>query len=340
MKAFASNFSAYSTQDWLQKTEKDLKGKSLDELSWSWDDNMAFAPAYFESLSADFKLQTNDKPWSIGESFTVKSPTETNHAILEALNMGVERLQLTLSDTLSKEDWTKLLDKVILNYIILCIDLNVDTRSAETLADYLKGQEWTPAQLYLITEPNTILPQPLMVSKCSSVDIHIQLDSPAKHLANQMRIAEQNLIETKQTKAIQFKMILSQSFYHNIAWIQAAQIIWQNILDAHQLDPISPIHMVAHIQDNPHLDENTQKINATIQAISAVVSGVQSLIIHPQVATQNPSFERRINRNIQHLMKLESYMDQVMNPTDGAYYFEQLTKELAERAWTHFQELD
>ena len=42
--------------------------------------------------------------------------------------------------------------------------------------------------------------------------------------------------------------------------------------------------------------------------------------------------------NIQQLLQLESYMDRVIDPAAGSYYVEQLTDQLAERAWGKFQE--
>ena len=49
------------------------------------------------------------------------------------------------------------------------------------------------------------------------------------------------------------------------------------------------------------------------------------------------AFSRRIARNVQHLMKMESALDEVADPAAGSYYIETLTRQLAERAWEEFQ---
>jgi methylmalonyl-CoA mutase len=340
MRAWTDNFSTPTVRDWLQKAEKDLKGKSLQDLSWTWEDHIRFDPAYFDTPNDNFKVPHQTKAWSIAEPFVFKSSPETNKDILQALQMGVEHLYIVIPTFLSESDWSDLFDKVVLSYIQITIDFR-DTEKAnfDTLHSYLQTIEWTPEQLFLLVHHAAHIPDTLTACRRVVADIHVYTEQPALQLAKQMRQAELLLQQNNTVKQIIFNIFLHQSFYHNIAWIQAVKILWQNILDAHQQDPLTSIQLVAQIEENDSHNENTQKINATIQAISAVVCGIDSLVIHPP-ATKDQNFDRRINRNIQHLMKLESYMDQVMNPTEGAYYFEHLTKELAEAAWTHFQDLD
>jgi methylmalonyl-CoA mutase len=50
-------------------------------------------------------------------------------------------------------------------------------------------------------------------------------------------------------------------------------------------------------------------------------------------ATYPQAFSRRIARNVQHLLKMESAMDEVADPAAGSYYVETLTGQLAEKAW-------
>jgi len=233
------------------------------------------------------------------------------------------------------------LDKIILNYIDLHINFGSDTKSFISLNEYLRDTEWLPEQLFVIVNNNNVnLPEALKQCKRVSADIEININSTATHLAKQIRNAEQLLHDNSIAKNIIFNIQLSKSFYHNIAGIQALKIIWQNILDAYDLDTAAAFHILAHINDTEGLDENTHKINTTIQALSAVVSGIQFLIIHPQESAKDQGFERRINRNVQHLLKLESYMDQVMNPIEGSYYFDHLTKSLAGQTWSEFQLMD
>ena len=79
-------------------------------------------------------------------------------------------------------------------------------------------------------------------------------------------------------------------------------------------------------------------------AMSAVQGGVDRLTVLPYDAGREDkaeypqAFGRRIARNVQQLLKLESGFDQVPDPAAGSYYIENLTRLFAEKAWAQFQQ--
>lgn len=52
------------------------------------------------------------------------------------------------------------------------------------------------------------------------------------------------------------------------------------------------------------------------------------------------SFARRIARNTQLLLLEESHIGQVLDPAGGSWFVEDLTAQLAEQAWAHFQDIE
>ena len=85
---------------------------------------------------------------------------------------------------------------------------------------------------------------------------------------------------------------------------------------------------------------HTNKIRATTQAMSAVLGSVDMLTIAPSDAlnAESSDFSRRIARNVQHLLQMESYLDKVADPAAGSFYIEKLTNQIAEAVWEKFQE--
>jgi methylmalonyl-CoA mutase len=84
-------------------------------------------------------------------------------------------------------------------------------------------------------------------------------------------------------------------------------------------------------------------LRQTTEALSAVIGGIQSLVIYPYdwMSTEpNESFTRRMATNISLLLKEESYLDKVIDPAGGSYAIEMLTKEIAERTWAEFQRIE
>ena len=72
--------------------------------------------------------------------------------------------------------------------------------------------------------------------------------------------------------------------------------------------------------------------------MSAIIGGVDELVVTPSNATYEvaDNFSHRIARNVQHLLKYESHFEKVVDPSQGSYYIEKLTEELASRAWEEF----
>jgi methylmalonyl-CoA mutase len=88
-------------------------------------------------------------------------------------------------------------------------------------------------------------------------------------------------------------------------------------------------------------DPNYNIIQSTTQAMAAIIGGVDRLTVLPSDAFQGATtdFSRRIARNVQHILKMESYLDWVADPAAGSYFIEKLTLHLAEAAWNSFQQL-
>ena len=147
---------------------------------------------------------------------------------------------------------------------------------------------------------------------------------------------------------IKFNFNIGISYFIEIAKLRAFKLLWANVLDAHNFNAsthsgsknLAPtIH--AYISPETQLEDvHTNKIRATTQAMSAVLGGVDMLTIAPSDAlnTESSDFNRRIARNVQHLLQMESYLDRVVDPAAGSFYIEKLTNQIAETVWEKFQE--
>ncbi|MBQ4433774.1 MAG: methylmalonyl-CoA mutase small subunit, partial [Bacteroidales bacterium] len=70
--------------------------------------------------------------------------------------------------------------------------------------------------------------------------------------------------------------------------------------------------------------------------------GADSITLQPfDVAFKgDDDFSRRISRNVQIILKEESYFDKTVDPAAGSYYIENLTDSIAEHAWKLFQSVE
>ena len=147
---------------------------------------------------------------------------------------------------------------------------------------------------------------------------------------------------------IKFNFNIGISYFIEIAKLRAFKLLWANVLDAQGFNNPSnsgsknlapTIH--AYISPETQVEDvHTNKIRATTQAMSAVLGGVNMLTIAPSdaLSAESSDFSRRIARNVQHLLQMESYLDKVADPAAGSFYIEKLTNQIAEAVWQQFQE--
>jgi methylmalonyl-CoA mutase len=93
------------------------------------------------------------------------------------------------------------------------------------------------------------------------------------------------------------------------------------------------IHAITTLQTGK--DVNYSLISNTTQAMSGIIGGANTLTVTPH-QTENLEFAERIARNVSNLLREESYFDKVAAPSNGAYFIDQLTDKIAEKAWGLF----
>ncbi|MGB8208876.1 MAG: methylmalonyl-CoA mutase family protein, partial [Mycobacterium sp.] len=88
-------------------------------------------------------------------------------------------------------------------------------------------------------------------------------------------------------------------------------------------------------------------LRTTLAAFGAGVGGADTVLVYPfDVAIPGgfpgmaTSFARRMARNIQLLLLEESHVGRILDPAGGSWFVEDLTEQLAQQAWQHFQAIE
>ncbi|WP_165779137.1 methylmalonyl-CoA mutase family protein [Rhodohalobacter barkolensis] len=170
-------------------------------------------------------------------------------------------------------------------------------------------------------------------------ELGISLAIASEYLA---RSTKEKLTQT--ARSILFRLSAGPLYFPEIAKFRAVRILWANLLDAYGIDssvPL-PIHAETTPQNQTLSDPHNNLLRATTEAMSAVIGGVDSLLIQPHDSQFNRSnpFSSRISRNIHHIINEESHFGKVADPAAGSYYVEVLTDEIAEKSWEFFQMIE
>lgn len=370
MSQLFTEFQPVNKKEWLQKVETDLKGKPLADLQWQLGEEIDLAPFYHaddQIESVGTIVDGQDNQWAIGEEFVVRVVKESNRLVLNALEKGVNAPCFVLEHLNTEKELYLLLDGIDLGIIpvhfeqslpndqpqdllqhfydittklgldnkVLQGSLNSDpilnpiNGGMKSLAETIKfAQEFLPNWRVLSVRNPTQSGQPEDI--INTLTAHIQQG------INYLEVLQQEGLTVDEiAPRMQFSLEIGKSYFVEIAMIRAFKVLWANVLKAYGCTEY-PMYFDAYFVDASYGDDQyTNMIRATTQAMSAVVGGVDRLTIRPGNELQGGStdFTRRIARNVQHILQLESHLERVQDPAAGSYYIEQLTNQLVEKVW-------
>jgi methylmalonyl-CoA mutase len=126
---------------------------------------------------------------------------------------------------------------------------------------------------------------------------------------------------------------INVDFFMTIAKLKALQIIWIEILKAYEVN--QKISLNIHACSAPWIKNEYQPhgnmLKSTTAGLAAVLGGCSALTIEAE--NENHSMMARMARNVSTVLREESYLSKVSDPTAGSYYIDHLTYSIAEAAW-------
>ncbi len=145
---------------------------------------------------------------------------------------------------------------------------------------------------------------------------------------------------------LSFFWALGMNHFMEIAKLRAARMLWAKIVK--QFNPKNEKSMAlrTHTQTSglslTEQDPFNNVARTCIEAMGAALGGTQSLHTNAldEAIALPTDFSARIARNTQIYLQEETNICRSVDPWAGSYYVEKLTRELADRAWAHIQEIE
>ncbi len=145
---------------------------------------------------------------------------------------------------------------------------------------------------------------------------------------------------------MQFQLTAGTNYFFEIAKLRAIRLLWSAVVNnygiAGELASRLKIHVSTSRWYHTVFDPHVNLLRGTTEAMSAILGGCDSLSVAPfdKLYKAPDEFSARVARNISVILKEEAYLDKAIDPAAGSFYLENLTKELAEKSWEFFQQLE
>ncbi len=145
---------------------------------------------------------------------------------------------------------------------------------------------------------------------------------------------------------LSFFWAIGMNFYMEIAKLRAARLIWAKLVKGMEAKNPKALALRTHSQTSgwslTAQDVYNNVMRTCVEAMAATQGHTQSLHTNAldEALALPTDFSARIARNTQLFLQQESATTRVVDPWGGSYYVEKLTRELAEKAWAHIQEIE
>lgn len=355
-------FNPISQAEWIKKIEQDLKGKPISVLESEPEPGLLIKAYHHresrssESSNTIIRNRPNND-WSIREIF---DSNDSNQKILDHLNNGINHVGIIWSN---QNDFDRLTKDVLFEHIGSDIQFNsIDEAKAAKVtehsilvfdpiskfakdpsfkvdfSDYLDFHRtfrnhksiWISGHTYGNAGANTI--QELAFTIAHLNEYLISLTEAGEPLDSIL-------------PKITIELSVSENYLINIGKFRVIHNLFSLLLEGYEykLDN-SELNILARTTDRYLAlnDAHNNPLRQTTQAMSAVIGGCYALTISNR-KTGNKTIDNRFERlarNIQLILKEESYLNKVVDPAAGSYFIEQLCAQLVEKSWALFLEIE
>ncbi len=362
---FEKEWASISSKQWKQHIQFELKGADYNEtLVWNSPEDIQVKPFYHnDEATSNFRIETKASEFKICQNIFVHDLEKSIYRANESISRGAESLRFTFDD--EKIDVEKLLSSIqsknisiYFNLKFLSIDFvkKIDAFAKQKslkiycnfdpIGNLAKDGNW-----YKTNEKTNFETLNLIANQTSDISF-ISIDAglyqnAGANMVQQISYAVAHANEyfnriDKINQPIVFQVSVGTNYFFEIAKLRALRLVFKAVaqeynhnLDCHLL--VSPTK-----RNKTIYDYNTNLLRTTTECMSAILGGADAIANLPydSLYHKDNEFGDRIARNQLLILKNESYFDKVDNPSDGSYYIESLTQQLAEKTLLLFKDLE
>lgn len=161
-----------------------------------------------------------------------------------------------------------------------------------------------------------------------------------------LRAMEQREIAPERvSQRLRFVTAVGRDLFMETAKLRALRALWRRVAESCGIsdrEMAVPIHAVASPRGLTVRDPWVNLLRGTTATYSAVIGGADVVTVLPfdSVAGRSDALARRLAVNTSTILREESHIDSVQDPTAGSYLVERLTYDLCTAAWEEFQRIE
>ena len=151
---------------------------------------------------------------------------------------------------------------------------------------------------------------------------------------------------TTAVRSVEFRFAATAEQFPTIAKLRAVRWLWARALEVAGVDEVDRamrIHAESSRVMLTRYDIWVNILRSTVATFAAGVGGADAITVLPHDLLLTPGgspLGRRIARNTQSILQLESHLSKVVDPAGGSWFVESLTRDLAQHGWSLVQQTE
>ncbi|MDO5971699.1 methylmalonyl-CoA mutase subunit beta [Flavivirga aquimarina] len=359
-----NEFDTVSAKQWKQKIQFDLKGADYnDTLVWKTNEDISVKPFYHADDFKELPEVSNTKTtWNICQSIFVADVKKSNEKAIDVIERGAESIKFIIpSETIAINDLLEninpvstplyfellFLSEAFVKQLTTILSHKGIYIHTDIIGNLVKNGNWYNSLKDDFSKFKTIITHtkslPINVSLYQNAGANMvqQLAYALAHANEYLSFFETNKNILPNLK-ITFHLSVGTNYFFEIAKLRALRMLWDTLATEYQANPDCHIMATPTKRNKTLYDYNTNLLRTTTECMSAILGGADSICNLPydSIYHKDNEFGERIARNQLLVLKHESYFDVVNNPSDGTYYIESITNQLAEKALDLFKNIE
>jgi methylmalonyl-CoA mutase len=358
-----NEFEKISSKEWKQKIQFELKGADYnDTLVWESLEGIKVKPFYHaDEFENNLNIKTETSKFKILQDIFVFDVEKSNKKAKEVLNRGAESIRFTIEN--ENIDFNVLMNNLPTNDVNYHIHLKFLSLEYLQKINSFAAEKKTSIFLQvdpihqLVSDGNwftnletdfKIIDPINYLNLKSSITIQSGIyQNAGANMVQQIAYTFAHLNEyfnrvSTIPSPITIEVAVGTNYFFEIAKLRAIRILFNTL--AAEYNHNFDCHIVAtpSKRNKTLYDYNVNMLRTTTECMSAILGGANTVSNLPYDVLYHKTneFGDRISRNQLLVLKQESYFDKVNNPSDGTYYIETLTNQLAEKALDIFKKIE
>jgi len=137
-----------------------------------------------------------------------------------------------------------------------------------------------------------------------------------------------------------FRIAIGGNYFFEMAKLRAFKMVFNQLSKEYNLDEIPYIFAETSLRNKAVSDNENNLIRSTLELASAMIGGADAVFSNNYLVERTTDNSEEISFKQQIVLAYESIINVFEDASNGSYYVEAITQQIAEKAWSLFVEIE